>query len=74
MRRGGCGQFGLRGALQIICAWQCCALNDPFIFAEALERLRPFHLRSVLWDLSPHFGFGMGARFMDTIAWTHLIR
>ncbi|PRW44370.1 hypothetical protein C2E21_6505 [Chlorella sorokiniana] len=29
---------------------------------------------SVLWDLSPHSGFGMGARFMDTIAWTHLIR
>ncbi|KAI7836099.1 hypothetical protein COHA_010027 [Chlorella ohadii] len=29
---------------------------------------------SVLWDLSPHSGFGMGARFMDTIAWTHLMR
>lgn len=29
---------------------------------------------SVLWDLSPHSGFGMGARFMDTIAWTHLLR
>jgi len=29
---------------------------------------------SVAWDAVPYSGFGIGARFMDTIAWSHLIR
>ena len=29
---------------------------------------------SVAWDAIPYSGFGIGARFIDTIAWTHLIR
>lgn len=29
---------------------------------------------SVTWDAIPHSGFGIGARFMDTIAWAHFIR
>ncbi|KAL4447866.1 hypothetical protein ABPG75_005085 [Micractinium tetrahymenae] len=28
---------------------------------------------SVAWDQVPYSGFGMGTRFMETIAWTHLI-
>ena len=29
---------------------------------------------SVMWDQVPYSGFGMGARFMDVIAWTHILR
>lgn len=29
---------------------------------------------SVMWDQVPYSGFGMAARFMDTIAWTHALR
>lgn len=29
---------------------------------------------SVAWDAIPYSGFGIAARFMDTIAWSHLIR
>ncbi|KAI3427203.1 hypothetical protein D9Q98_007139 [Chlorella vulgaris] len=29
---------------------------------------------SVMWDQVPYSGFGMGTRFIDTIAWTHIIR
>jgi DNA mismatch repair protein MutS2 len=29
---------------------------------------------SVLWDQVPYSGFGMGARFMDTVAWAHALR
>jgi hypothetical protein len=29
---------------------------------------------SVIWDQVPYSGFGMGARFMDVITWTHWLR
>lgn len=29
---------------------------------------------SVMWDQVPYSGFGMGARFMDAIAWSHALR
>jgi hypothetical protein len=29
---------------------------------------------SVAWDAVPYSGFGMASRFIDTIAWSHLIR